>query len=81
MEIKLEKRGSMIMTLSKVFNFIEDLADEENSKLALYIKTMGYDENEPVIVKAETKIQELRKKAEEIQDVINVLMDGDDDAD
>ena len=64
-----------IEDLNSVFNLLENLADEEKSRLDLYIKTMGYDENEPIIAKSETKIKELRGNAEKIQRLIDSLLD------
>ena len=70
-----EERSASIQNLNEVFRFIEDLADEEKNRLDLYIKTMGYDENEPLIIKSEAKIKDLRDKAEKIQEITNLLLD------
>lgn len=69
---------ALIEDLNLVFNLLEDLADEENKRLALYIETMGYDENEPVIIKSEAKIKDLREKAEKVQRAIEAIMEDDD---
>ena len=71
-----EERSTTIQSLNEVFNFIEDLADKENNRLNLFIKAMGYyeNENEPIIIETEAKIKELRDKAEKIQRVIDLLI-------
>lgn len=56
--------------------FKEDLADAEAQRLKLYIQARGFvDEEEPIILKSEQKVQELRDKAEKIQRVIDLLID------
>ena len=71
-----EERNATIQSLNNVFRFIEDLADAEAQRLKLYIQARGFvDEEEPIILKSEQKVQELRDKAEEIQRVIDLLLD------
>ena len=74
--MKQEERSATIQSLNEVFNFIEDLADAESQRLKLYIQARGFvDEEEPIILKSEQKVQELRDKAEKIQRVIDLLLD------
>ena len=68
-----------IEDLNSIFNLLEDLADEEKKRLDLYIETMGYDENEPVIIKSEAKIKELRAKAEKIAEIMDLLIDEEEE--
>lgn len=71
-----EERSATIQNLNDVFRFIEDLADAEAQRLKLYIQARGFvDEEEPIILKSEQKVQELRDKAEKIQRVIDLLLD------
>lgn len=71
-----EERSATIQNLNDVFRFIEDLADAEAQRLKLYIQARGFvDEEEPIILKSEKKVQELRDKAEKIQNVIDLLLD------
>ena len=71
-----EERSKIIESLNKTFRFIEDLADAEAERLKLFIQAHGFkDEDEPLILKAEQRTQELRQHAENIQDVINLLID------
>lgn len=71
-----EERSASIQSLNEVFRFIEDLADAEGQRLKLYIQARGFvDEEEPIILKSEQKVQELRDKAEKIQRVTDLLLD------
>lgn len=71
-----EERSATIQCLNEVFRFIEDLADAEAQRLKLYIQARGFvDDEEPIILKSEQKVQELRDKAEKIQRVIDLLLD------
>ena len=71
-----EQKIATIQSLSEVFNFIEDLADAEAKRLKLYIQARGFvDEEEPIILKSEQKVQELRQHAEKIQRVMDLLLD------
>lgn len=71
-----EERSTSIQSLNEVFRYIEDLADAEAQRLKLYIQARGFvDEEEPIILKSEQKVQELRDKAEKIQRVIDLLID------
>lgn len=70
-----EERSATIQSLNNVFRFIEDLADAESQRLKLYIQARGFvDEEEPIILKTEQKVQELRQHAEEVQRVIDLLL-------
>ena len=74
-----EERSASIQSLNEVFRFIEDLADAEVQRLKLYIQARGFvDEEEPIILKSEQKVQELRDKAEKIQRVTDLLIDEGD---
>lgn len=71
-----EERSTSIQSLNEVFRYIEDLADAEAQRLKLYIQARGFvDEEEPIILKSEQKVQELRDKAEKIQRVTDLLID------
>lgn len=70
-------KQNIVSDLSEVFNLLEDLADKEVERMQLYIDTVGLDnpEDDPLVIKSELYVSNLRNKAAKIQDIINLIVD------